>query len=90
MQNENPTFIDVIIETCNELEDAIQHYCEHLPCSDCDFSHQDKHCIYKTNLLMLLNGYRMGTCSDQERKQIDAYLQDNYPSFMRTLDNINP
>ena len=90
MQNENPTFIDVIIATCSELEDTIKDYCDRRNCSDCDFNHHQRNCRYKTNLLMLLNGYRMGTCSDQERKQIDAYLQANYPSFMRTLDNINP
>lgn len=90
MQNENQSFIDVIIETCDELNDAIKNHCEGRSCADCDFNDNLKVCRYKTNLLMLLNGYRMGTCSDQERKQIDAYLQANYPSFMRTLDNINP
>lgn len=90
MQNENPTFIDVILATCDELEDTIKDYCDHRTCFDCDFYKRPDNCRYKTNLLMLLNGYRMGTCSDQERKQIDAYLQANYPSFMRALDNINP
>lgn len=85
MQNENQSFIDVIIATCDELEDEIQNYCEGRSCFDCDF-HTKKHtCRYKINLLMLLNGYRMATSDPSEKAQIDAYLKENYPSFLVEL-----
>lgn len=85
MQNEKPTFIMVIIETCTELEDAIKNYCDGRMCSNCDFSHHKNNCRYKTNLLMLLNGYRMATTDPTEKAQIEAYLKENYPSFLVEL-----
>ena len=85
MQNENPTFIDVIIETCTKLEDTIRNYCDARSCSNCDFNHGQKNCRYKTNLLMLLNGYRMATTDTTEKSQIDAFLKENYPSFLVEL-----
>lgn len=86
MQNENQSFIDIIIETCTELEDTIQNYCEGRSCFDCDF-HTKKHtCRYKINLLMLLNGYRMASQDPTEYKQITNYLQAYYPSFLVELN----
>lgn len=85
MQNENQSFIDVIIETCNELEDTIKNYCEGRACTQCDFNQGLMCCRYKTNLLMLLNGYRMATTDPTEKAQIDAFLKDNYPSFLVEL-----
>ena len=85
MQNENQSFIDVIIETCIKLDDAIQNYCQGRSCADCDFNNNQKICRYKTNLLMLLNGYRMATHDPTEYKLIDDYLKANYPSFLVEL-----
>ena len=85
MQNENQTFIDIIIETCNELEDTIKNYCEDRACTQCDFNKGLMNCRYKTNLLMLLNGYRMATDDPTEKAQIDAFLKENYPSFLVEL-----
>lgn len=85
MQNEIQSFIDVIIETCIELEDTINNYCSNTDCDNCDFNDNLKHCRYKTNLLMLLNGYRMATTDPTEKAQIDAYLKENYPSFLVEL-----
>lgn len=85
MQNENQSFIDVIIATCTELEDTIRNYCVGRSCGDCDFNNGQKNCRYKTNLLMLLNGYRMATTVPSEKAQIDAFLKDNYPSFLVEL-----
>lgn len=85
MQKENQSFIDVIIETCTELEDTIKNYCDGHNCADCDFYDAQKNCRYKTNLLMLLNGYRMATTDPSEKAQIDAFLKENYPSFLVEL-----
>lgn len=85
MQNENQSFIDVLIETCNELEDTIQNYCKGQKCLACDFYTNDRTCRYKTNLLMLLNGYRMATTDPSEKAQITYYLKTNYPSFLDEL-----
>lgn len=85
MQNENKSFIDNLIETCNELEDSITNYCNERHCKECDFSGGNWICRYKTNLLMLLNGYRMATTVPTEKAQIDAYLKENYPSFLVEL-----
>lgn len=85
MQNENQSFIDVIIETCTESEDTIKNYCDGRSCGDCDFNNGQKNCRYKTNLLMLLNGYRMATTDPIEKAKIDAYLKENYPSFLVEL-----
>lgn len=85
MQNENQSFIDVIIETCTELSDAIRNYCDGRNCGNCDFNNTHKLCSYKSNLLMLLNGYRMATTDPSEKAQLDAYLKENYPSFLVEL-----
>lgn len=85
MQNENPTFINVIIETCNELDNAINNYCIKHDCGAYSITNEQKDCIYQTNLLMLLNGYRMATTDPSEKAQIDAYLKENYPSFLVEL-----
>lgn len=85
MQNENPTFIDVIIETCNELDKKINYYCSNTNCIVCSLLKSQNDCIYKTNLLMLLNGYRMAATDPTEKAQIDAYLKENYPSFLVEL-----
>lgn len=85
MQNENQSFIDVIIETCTELEASIRNYCGPRNCHECDFNNDKNNCRYKTNLLLLLNGYRMATTDPTEKAQIDAYLKENYPSFLVEL-----
>lgn len=85
MQKEKTTFIDVIIETCTELEETIRNYCDGRSCGDCDFNNGQKNCRYKTNLLMLLNGYRIATTDPYEKKQIDTFIRDNYPSFLVEL-----
>jgi hypothetical protein len=85
MENENQSFIDVIIETCTELTDTIRNYCYGRSCRDCGIYNGQKNCRYKTNLLMLLNGYRMATTDPTEKAQIAAYLKENYPSFLVEL-----
>ena len=85
MQDENQSFIDVIIATCTELGDTIENYCKDRPCSDCDLNDNQNFCYYKTNLLMLLNGYRMATTDPAEKAQIETFLKDNYPSFLVEL-----
>lgn len=85
MQNENQSFINNLIKTCNELEDSITNYCNGRHCKQCDFNKEAWLCRYKTNLLMLLNGYRMATTDLTEKAQIDAFLKENYPSFLVEL-----
>lgn len=82
MQNELPTFIKVIMSSCNVLEDKISNFCAGRSCFGCDFNKGERNCYYKTNLLMLLNGYRMATTEPTEKAQIDAFLKDNYPTFI--------
>lgn len=85
MQNEKPSFITVIIATCTELEDTLKNYCNGISCADCNFIDKRKACRYKTNMLMLLYGYRMATTDTTEKEQIDAFIKDNYPSFLVEL-----
>lgn len=85
MQNENHSFIDVILATCNELDASINNYCISHNCHNCELKDPLKLCRYKTNLLMLLNGYRMATTDTIKKAQIDAYLKENYPSFLVDL-----
>lgn len=85
MQKTNLSFLNIIIKTCTELDDTFENYCAGNWCSDCDFGDFEKNCRYKTNLLMLLNGYRMATKDPAEKAQIDAFLKENYPSFLAEL-----
>lgn len=87
MLNENQPFIDVILATCDELDASINNYCIGRACVNCEFQHPTLNCRYKINLLMLLNGYRMGACNEQERKKIDEFLLSKYPKFMKQLEN---
>lgn len=85
MQKTYKTFIQQIIEKCDELEASITEYCDGRTCYDCDFKGDKDSCRYKTNLLMLLNGYRMGTCNEDEKHAIWTYLTSNYPTFLIEL-----
>lgn len=81
MEKSEKTFIQQIIQTCDDLEASISAYCDGRTCYDCDFKGDESSCRYRTNLLMLLNGYRMGTCDEAEKQLIDDYLKTNFPSF---------
>ena len=90
MQNENNTTIEIILATCSELYEVVSDYCDEHPCNDCDLRRTNKNCRYMNNLLMLLNGYRMGTCDPAERQQIDYYMSEKFPAITKRLQNINP
>lgn len=81
MEKTEYDFIKVILQTCDELEDAIAKYCDGRECMQCDFKDEKDLCRYKTNLLMLLVGYQMGCCEPAYRKIIDDYIKEKYPTF---------
>lgn len=85
MQNKNQSIIVVILATCNELDASINNHCLSHNCQNCELNDPLKHCRYKTNLLMLLIGYRMATTDTTKKAQIDAFLKDKYPSFLVNL-----
>lgn len=89
MQNENNTTIEIILATCSELGEVVSDYCDGHSCFDCELQHTNKTCRYMNNLLMLLHGYRMGTCDPAERQQIDDYMSEKFPAITKRLQNIN-
>ena len=89
MQNENNTTILGILRTCVDLSEVVSDYCEGHSCFDCELQHTNKTCRYLNNLLMLLHGYRMGTCDPAERQQIDDYMSEKFPAITKRLQNIN-
>lgn len=88
MQNEKSTTIEVILATCSELNDAVSDYCNGHSCADCEFKHTNANCRYLINLLMLLNGYRMGTCDPSEKKLIDDYMKEKFPAMTVKLQHL--
>lgn len=88
MQNEKSTTIEVILATCKELNDAVSDYCDVHFCADCEFKHTNANCRYLINLIMLLNGYRMGTCDPSEKKLIDDYMKEKFPAMTVKLQHL--
>lgn len=88
MQNEKSSTIEVILATCIELNDAVSDYCNGRSCYDCEFNHTYAKCHYLINLLMLLNGYRMGTCEPSEKKLIDDYMKVKFPAMTVKLQQL--
>lgn len=85
IKNENQSFINEIMTTCTKLDASINNHCISHNCHNCELNDPLKDCRYKSNLLMLLNGYRMATTNATEKAKIDAFLKDNYPSFLVEL-----
>lgn len=89
MQNENNTTIEIILATCSELTEVFSYYCDSHTCMYCELKDTNKTCFYNKHLLMMLIGYRMGTCDPAERQQIDDYMSEKFPVISKRLQNIN-
>ena len=73
--------IKTITKTLDQLEISIKDYCDVHECTSCTFKKSNATCRYLINLLMLLHGYRLGTCEPQYSEIIDAYIDEHFPGF---------
>lgn len=81
MNTEEFETIKLITKTCDQLELSLKDFCDNHQCGDCQFKKTNASCRYLINLLMLLHGYRLGTCEPHYREIIDAYIDKHFPGF---------
>lgn len=81
MNTEDYETIKIITETLDQLNSSLNNYCHVHECKSCTFKKSNATCKYLINLLMLLQGFRLGTCEPRYRDIIDAYIDEHFPGF---------